>query len=64
MKYLRKFDKFIESSDVAEPVKKTANVTKPTKKALKHKGPEATLEDVVNRVMRVSDNDLKKLIEG
>lgn len=60
MKYLRKYDKFIENAEVAEPVRKA----KPAKKTLKQKGPEATLEDVVNRVMRVSDNDLKKLIEG
>ncbi len=60
MKYLRKYDRFIENSEVAEPKQKVIT----TKKSLKQKGPEATLEDVVNRVIRVSDNDLKKLIEG
>lgn len=60
MKYLRNFGKFLESTAVAEAPAKRA-----LKKAtLKHKGPEATTEDVINRLSDLSDDGLKKLIEG
>ena len=60
MKYLRNFGKFLESSAVAEaPVKKVAK-----KNVIKHKGLESTTEAVVNRLIDLSEDGLKKLIEG
>ncbi len=61
MKYLRNFGKFLESTATLEAPTKKATITKG---AIKHKGPEATSEDVVNRLLDLSDDGLKKLIEG
>ena len=63
MKYIKKYNLFLEDVDasvVPTPVK-----TQTTTKKLKHGGPEATLEDVFNRLVRVVDKkdlDLEKLI--
>lgn len=61
MRYIRKFGKFMEMVDApARP--KTARKT--VTKTLKQEGAEATLQDVVSRMERLSDDSLKKLIEN
>ncbi len=60
MKYVKKYSLFLESVDVAP-----APVKKKTERKLKH-GPEATVEDVFSRLVRVAEDkniDLEKLIK-
>lgn len=57
MKYLRNFGKFLESSSTMEaPVKKTS------RSIIRHKSPESTTEAVINRLIDLSDDSLKKII--